>query len=46
LVREEIEKARKEHNRITPEMKKLIRIPNFPQKISAAIISQGNIYAN
>lgn len=46
LVREQIEKARKEHNRITPEMKKLIRIPNFPQKISAAIISQGNIYAN
>jgi hypothetical protein len=46
LVREQIEKARKEHNRISPEMKKLIRIPNFPQKISAAIISQGNIYAN
>lgn len=46
LVREQIEKARKENNRITPEMKKLIRIPNFLQKISAAIISQGNIYAN
>ena len=43
LVREQLDKAKKEQNKVAPEVKKLIRMPNFPQKISAALIDQGNI---
>jgi len=37
LVSEQLEIAKKEQNKIAPEVKKLIRLPDFPQKISGIL---------
>jgi hypothetical protein len=43
LVNEQLDKARKEQSKIAPEVKNLIRSPNFSQKIVAALTGQGKI---
>ncbi len=39
LVRDQLDQAKKDQNKIPAEVKKVIRQPDFPQKVAAALVS-------